>query len=188
MPLFTKNEFTSLAERKAAVRGQSVYTILNEARLEFKTSSKIGIFLSHSHQDKTLIKDAITFFKTINVTVYVDWLDQGMPVKTNGETAQKIKSKIKSLEKFILLATNSAVNSKWCNWELGIGDIYKFTTDNLAILPLADNSGTWDGNEYLQIYPRIESILNRNFEIYDSIFKIHYPDGKTKYLSDWLKQ
>lgn len=28
----------------------------------------------------------------------------------------------------------------------------------MAVLPLADNNGYWQGNEYLQIYPRIEYI------------------------------
>src|SRR5690606_24579826 len=119
MPIFTKQAFSSLTERRTASRGKNLYTVLNEARVELKTSSKIGIFLSHSHKDKSLIKEAIAFFKAINISVYVDWMDESMPEKTNGVTAVKIKSKIISNDKFILLATNDAVISKWCNWELG---------------------------------------------------------------------
>lgn len=115
-------------------------------------------------------------------------MDDGMPEKTSGETAIKIKSKIISNEKFILLATNDAVISKWCNWELGIGDVFKFSDDNLAILPLSENSGTWYGNEYLQIYPRIESVTESGNDIYENIFKLKYPNGTEKWLDDWLKE
>jgi hypothetical protein len=188
MPIFTKQAFTTLTESRTASRGKNLYTVLNEARVELKTSSKIGIFLSHSHKDKSLIKEAIAFFKAINVSVYVDWMDESMPEKTSGVTAVKIKSKIITNDKFILLATNDAVISKWCNWELGIGDTYKFSKDNLAILPLSENSGSWYGNEYLQIYPHIESVTRGNDGIYDNIFRIIYPDGSQKWLSDWLKE
>lgn len=188
MPIFTKEKFANLAEKRATSRGKNLYSVLNEAKVELKTSTKIGIFLSHSHKDQNLIKEAISFFKAINISVYVDWMDEGMPEKTSGETAMKIKSKIITNEKFILLATNDAVISKWCNWELGIGDTFKFSKDNLAILPLSENSGTWYGNEYLQIYPRIESVTRNDNDIYDNIFRLKYPNGKEKWLSDWLKE
>lgn len=188
MPILTKEKFTNIATKRATSRGKSLYSVLNEAKVELKTSSKIGIFLSHSHKDQSLIKEAVAFFKGINISVYVDWLDEGMPEKTSGETALKIKSKIISNDKFILLATNDAVMSKWCNWELGIGDTFKFSKDNLAILPLSDNSGTWYGNEYLQIYPRIESVTSSGNDIYDNIFRIKYPNGTEKWLDDWLKE
>lgn len=34
------------------------------------------------------------------------------------------------------MATNGAVESKWCNWELGYGDAQKFDTDNIALFPI----------------------------------------------------
>lgn len=45
-----------------------------------------------------------------------------MPQVTSGETAIRIKDRIDKCDKFILLATDKAVESKWCNWELGYGD------------------------------------------------------------------
>jgi hypothetical protein len=188
MPIFTKDEFITLSNRRAASRGTDVSVILSAARAETKTTDKIGVFLSHSHKDKSLIKQAVSFFKAINISVYVDWMDETMPEKTSGETALKIKSKIISNQKFIFLATNDAIISKWCNWELGIGDTFKFSSDNLAILPLSENSGSWYGNEYLQIYPRIESVNLSVHGIYDNIFKVKYPDGTKKWLDDWLKE
>lgn len=182
MALFTINQFEAVAKTGTFLY-KSHNTILTESRMQNKDSSTITIFLSHSHSDKDLIDDAIAFLRRLNINIYVDWLDETMPEKTSGETAQKIKSKIILSDKFLLLATNKAVASKWCNWELGIGDTFKFSKDCLTILPLADNSGHWSGNEYLQIYPRIEPVPN-----YDTIFKVIYPDGTYKWLHDWIKK
>jgi hypothetical protein len=113
--------------------------------------------------------------------VYIDWLDSSMPPFTSAETADKIKKKIKECNKFILLATNSAIASKWCNWELGLGDAQKYI-DRIALFPLSENSGTWNGAEYLRIYPRIEESNYTN-----EYYKVIYPDGKEMALLDWLK-
>ena len=56
-----------------------------------------------------------------------------MPNQTSGETALRIKEIIKRCNKFVLLATDNAIESYWCNWELGIGDTYKYIK-NIAIL------------------------------------------------------
>lgn len=119
----------------------------------------------------------------MGISIYVDWADETMPEKTNGITAQKIKRQIYRNDKFVLLATNSAITSKWCNWEVGIGDIYKLSSRKIALLPLAENSGVWNGNEYLQIYPRIEKDSLKNNEYY-----ICYPDGTFEELLIWLNK
>ncbi len=109
-----------------------------------------------------------------------------MPERTNGITAQKIKNQIISVnDKFVLLATNNAVDSKWCNWEVGIADPFKLSYKKLAILPLADNSGTWNGNEYLQIYPRIE--LNPRQSGGEGYY-VWYPDGTWETIETWLRK
>ena len=56
-----------------------------------------------------------------------------------------------------MLATNGAVESKWCNWELGFGDAKKFQ-DNIALFPMKPKGGSdtlYKGNEYMSIYPYI---------------------------------
>lgn len=122
------------------------------------SSTKPKVFLSHKHDDLEDLKDLIGFFeKQYQVDVYIDSMDKKMPLRTCGATASRIKQVIKRCDKFILLATDRAVESKWCNWELGFGDAHKFR-NNIAILPLKDK-GTlyvdYKGREYMQIYPTI---------------------------------
>lgn len=194
MPIITESQFRNVANQKSS-RGLSGY--VNETRTFSKSTSLTSIFLSHSHQDKAKIEQAKIFFENLGISIYVDWMDSTMPERTNGTTAVRIKQKIRENEKFILLATNRAVNSKWCNWEVGIGDINKLSKDNIAVLGLADNYGHWTGNEYLQIYPSIEyengnSRNNAGGIIPEGYYVLYPPDNngsrKFKTLKQWLRE
>lgn len=193
MAILTESEFRSIAREKAGYTGLNGY--VNESRAFSKSSSTTSIFLSHSHQDKDKVEQAKIFFENLGMRIYVDWMDDAMPLKTNGVTANNIKLKIIENKKFILLATNKAISSKWCNWEVGIGDTYKLSRDNIAILGLADNNKHWIGNEYLQIYPSIEYLngtTKNNLGTYiPRGYYVLYPsiDGSRKFktLEEWLK-
>lgn len=114
-----------------------------------------SVFISHKHNELKELAQLIYFLeKTYQIITYIDSRDEEMSKETCGETAIRIKDKIKWCDKFILLATNGAVESKWCNWELGYGDANKFAYDKIAIFPL-NTGGDYKGNEYMQIYPRI---------------------------------
>jgi len=121
-------------------------------------SQKPTVFLSHKHDDLSDLRGFMGLLQNIGAKVYIDSMDNKMPNQTSGDTAKRIKDVIKFCNKFILLATEKAIESYWCNWELGIGDTHKFI-DHIAILPIKEK-GTYDGNfkgnEYLQIYPVIE--------------------------------
>jgi len=73
---------------------KAVTESLNEFSSETKTG-KTTIFLSHKHDERKELDSVISFLKKINVNVYVDWLDEGMPKTTSGKTATRIKIKIK---------------------------------------------------------------------------------------------
>lgn len=131
---------------------------VNESLNAFKNESKqnkVTIFLSHKHDEVENLDSAINLLKRFGVDVYIDWLDDGMPKSTSGITAHRIKQKIKENKKFIFLATEGAIGSKWCNWELGYGDSLKYI-DNIALLPVRSNHAAYSGSEYMQIYPSIE--------------------------------
>lgn len=119
----------------------------------------INIFLSHKHDDLSEVQGIIGYLiKNYNICVYIDSQDATLPPITCVKTAERIKQKIRMCNKFIFLATEGAIESKWCNWELGYGDAYKFNHNNLAILAMKDSSiseDDYDGKEYMEMYPTI---------------------------------
>lgn len=178
---------------------------INESLTETRTFSfkkqtqyKPTVFISHKHSDLEDLQGVIGVLENHGAKIYIDSMDNKMPDQTSGETAQRIKEVIKFSKKFILLATDDAIESYWCNWELGIGDTHRYI-ENIAILPIKEK-GTYDnkykGNEYLQIYPRID--FNKAFtNIHGHFFKEGYyvkkPANKEGIvyiteLSEWLKQ
>lgn len=120
-----------------------------------RDKSKPMVFLSHKHNENTILNNVIAFLKKEGVDVYVDWMDESMPSFTNAETAKLLKDKIKIADKFILVATPEAINSKWCNWELGLGDAAKYI-EHIALIPVNTNDRNFYQTEYLKIYPFIE--------------------------------
>ncbi len=174
---------------------------LTEAKSEiyagYGYSRKTTIFISHKHEDLDDLKGVLGFLqKQYGVRVYIDSRDPSMPEKTNSETAAKIKKRIKQCDKFILLATNAAVESKWCNWELGYGDAQKYD-EHIALFPLKPRGASdtqYKGSEYLDIYPAIvyDALLkysNITPDPYDYYVK-NTVNGVPQYISleNWLKR
>ncbi|MBK7134645.1 MAG: toll/interleukin-1 receptor domain-containing protein [Bacteroidales bacterium] len=161
------------------------YSVINESkqkRSRSKYINEVSVFLSHKHDEINELENVIALLNTLGVELYIDWLDEGMPKETSGVTATKLKSRINSCSKFIFLATDGAINSKWCNWELGYGDAKKYPQD-IAVMPITNQvNSNWDGSEYLQIYP---IITYDNQGPYGKLY-IEF-QGKKTTLDVWLK-
>lgn len=188
--------FITESQLKNYQRSTKSFSLNVNASLEnYRSEStylKTKIFLSHKHDEIASLEGAISFLKSFGVDVYVDWLDEGMPKTTSGYTAVRIKQKIKDNHKFILLATEGAINSKWCNWELGIGDAAKYI-ENIAILPIKKDYSDFSGNEYLEIYPYIYNI--DSYQFFKGTYRsqgtyVVYPsvngNDKVVTLKEWL--
>ena len=176
--------------------------ILNETRMFSgrTNTNKTTIFLSHKHSDLTDVQEVAgltELFEKHGAIVYIDTMDYSLPGQTSGETAMRIKDIIKNSHKFVLAATKSAIESYWCNWELGIGDIYKFNK-HIAIIPIkeqGEKDENYKGNEYLQIYPRLsynEAFTNKWGQSFDAGYYIEQPKNKEgvvmiERLSVWLR-
>ena len=146
---------SSLLSWRSSTKG--VTSSLNEWKVEPRLG-RVSIFLSHKHDETKELDAAITLLNKFGVNIYVDWQDEGMPKSTSGETAKRIKSKIKECKKFIFLATEGAISSRWCNWELGFGDSKRYMS-HLALFPIRNvNQYTFSGSEYLNIYSSIEHL------------------------------
>lgn len=146
---------SQLANYRVRTKTFSADNIVNLNESYSRDTTKPMIFLSHKHDEYSTLQDVISFLKDEGVDVYVDWMDSSMPAYTNAETAYKLKEKIKVSDKFILVATQDAINSKWCNWELGLGDAAKYIK-NIALLPINKTNQSFRGSEYLSIYPYID--------------------------------
>jgi hypothetical protein len=197
--IFERGHFISTRIQKSVITDS-----LRESRVFSSKSArdlKTTVFLSHKHKDLQEEEEArgvIEMLENLGAKVYIDSMDNKMPDNTSGETAARIKEIIKYCNKFILLAQEKAIESYWCNWELGIGDVHKYM-DNIAIIPVKEK-GEYDskykGNEYLQIYPSINytkaftNILGQHFIEGYYVDKPEDKNGKIYIteLSEWLKK
>ena len=48
----------------------------------------------------------------------------------------------------------ACLRSRWVPWETGIADQAK-KDECIAVIPVSDSSGKYNGNEYMQLYRRI---------------------------------
>lgn len=156
--IFERGHFKSNRIQKSSINES-----LNESRSfsKNKYESKPTVFISHKHsdlQDVEELKGVMEILEDLGAKIYIDSMDNNMPGHTCGDTAIRIKDVIKHCDKFLLIATEKAIESYWCNWELGIGDTHKYI-DHIAVLAIKEK-GEYDhefkGNEYLQIYPSID--------------------------------
>lgn len=166
-------------QRGFSVANEYVATAQKSAVALNSASADTTIFLSHSHRDRELIEPAIAFLRSHGVRIYVDWMDEGMPDVVSGETAKKIKGKIREQRKFLVMVTENSKDSRWVPWELGFADPVK-GMDHIATFPIADKSD-FTQNEYMKIYPKIYFVTDTWYIWQDDPIKI------TK-LTDWLKQ
>jgi hypothetical protein len=110
-------------------------------------------FLCHSHRDDKLAEGLQAMRSEQGVELSIDWKDASIPPER--ETASCIQHRIKTCDWFLILATANSMNSRWCPWELDYADGQK-QPDRIAIVQTSDSTTT-DGNEYMQLYRRIDT-------------------------------
>ncbi|KPY89133.1 toll/interleukin-1 receptor domain-containing protein [Pseudomonas syringae pv. tagetis] len=140
------------------IRQSDLYTAGYSRYLQGQFSKRSGqptAFLSHSHTDAVLALGLQELLKKAGWDVYIDWQDRTMPETPDAETAFNIKVAIVQADWFLLLATQHSTASRWCPWEIGFADGRK-AHDRIAIVPTQDNQGNFYGNEYLNLYNKID--------------------------------
>lgn len=145
-----------MAVDQSVLRRLGAYASLQKSiRIVEQASAKHSAFLCHSHKDQALAKGVQKYLQDGGWSVYIDWEDQGMPEKPDGQTAERIRKRIRELDWLIFLATANSVVSKWCPWEIGYADGAK-GPQGVLVLQTRDDGGQNHGNEYLQLYRRVE--------------------------------
>jgi len=151
----TRSQLSSY-HRGFSIANEYVAPVQAKASATYSFEAEATVFLSHSHKDKGLIEPAVAFLRSQGVKIYVDWMDEGMPDTVSGETAKKLKDRIKQQKKFSVLVTENSKDSRWVPWELGYADSTK-GMEHIAAFPVAENSD-FTHNEYLNIYPKIQIV------------------------------
>ncbi len=155
-----------------------------------KQSVYVGshVFLSHSSLDKDKLDGVVSFLYNFGTRVYIDKLDNELPLRTSPETGDKLKKRIAECSKFIVLVSPNSKESKWIPWELGFADENK-SIENIALFPIIPNGidALWVDQEYMGLYSRIEK---RKFADFDEpqwiVLNQHMNTGTL--LSEWLNK
>ncbi|GAA4272775.1 hypothetical protein U6A24_08480 [Aquimarina gracilis] len=162
-----------------------IYTkTVNESLQLFKQEPRdlmVSVFIFHKHDELEELDSAINFLNSFGELVYADWIDEDMYENTTEATKRihiTIKEKIKENQKFIFLATESALNSKMGKWVLGQLHGQK-NLDHIAIFPIRGDYSDYSGEEYLGKYPYIH-------EIESEVYGVEFPDQSTIELGTWL--
>ncbi|WP_454803739.1 toll/interleukin-1 receptor domain-containing protein [Mucilaginibacter phyllosphaerae] len=182
---FSQKDLDKVYRKEIKEKGKAAFerSLENKSLHHGKKNSARHIFLCHAHVDKMIVDKIYAFFKTLNVELYIDWMDHSLPEFTNALTASSVKKKIDESSKFIFLATARALTSRWCNWELGLA--YSRKDMQLAIFPIETWTGKWAGNEYLHLYPVIERSGSIETLTIDDL-KVHTPDKQIIEFRNWL--
>ena len=151
--------------RAAAQR--TTYTSVAKSLTEARAARQRTAFLCHSSKDRDMAKGVQNYLAQNGWAIYVDWEDASMPEVPNRETADKIRNKIKDTDWLLFLATPNSTASRWCPWEIGFSNGGK-GADSVVILPTTDNSGNFYGNEYLQLYRKIDITSAGRAEMFEA--------------------
>ena len=167
---------------------------LKKQNIELNNYNKTSIFLSHSHKNlKYAYCVALFLARKYGAKVYIDGFDSLMPSITNTETARRLVSKIKHSNRFIFVGTEESFESKWCNWEVGLGDA-KRLKGHLAFFVMNDRiekNGGYDKNEYVGLYPFIwDKDIRHNNKDEDVLYVGYHGRDNSALVSlnDWLHQ
>ncbi|MGE4587964.1 MAG: TIR domain-containing protein [Acidaminococcaceae bacterium] len=144
--------------RQASIRDINEYSenrIMNENAM-FSKNNSYDLFISHSFFDKKLVLTLVQLFNDAQYSVYVDWINDSSLDRKNvtSETAKIIRKRIAQCKGLAYIATKNIVSSKWCPWELGLGD--GINNGRSCILPVMQEGSSFRGTEYIGMYPYIE--------------------------------
>lgn len=184
MVLFSRRELINKASSviQKSYSAKTASDILNESRDAFNRFKTYDIFLSHSYQDAEVILGIKKTLEEEGYEVYVDWIEdkQLSRENVNAQTANQLRTRMKSCRSLFFVTTDNSVDSKWMPWELGYYDGYK---GKVAILPINNSpyqKDSFEGQEYLGLY-------NYVIKNYGSLY-IKYLNGTSKKFSEWISE
>jgi hypothetical protein len=133
-----------------------------EAGKAFSYATKYDVFLSHSFDDARVVRLIKEMMEEAGHTVYVDWieddhLDRG---RVNEATARTLRNRMNQCSSLLYLTSQAAGQSLWMPWELGYMDA---KTGRVAVAPILEDDESFEGREYLGLYPYLDLTLDMFF-------------------------
>ena len=117
-----------------------------------------NLFLSHSLSDLRPAKSAVNLLERHGASVYLDVEDPGLQSTSPKETAQRLRSAIRTCRRLVVVITENTQTSRWIPWEMGIAD-QELGESRVALLPAKAQSYSaedWSEQSYFNLYARIE--------------------------------
>jgi hypothetical protein len=153
MAEFTVAEAREVGRSRAGREFSTAEAVLRKSA----SAGSFDIFLSHSSRDAEAILGIKAILERGGRRVYVDWINDPHLDRTrvSASTAHQLRLRMNQCSSLVYAATKAATSSKWMPWELGYFDARK-GVEAVAILPLVDYAGQDVGQEYLEVYPKIE--------------------------------
>ena len=157
--------YLRISEARAAGQAARSYVsktasqILTEDSRRFSPANRYDVFLFHSYQDADAIHGVRSIIESLNLTVYVDWIDDGGLDRgsVSAKTAQVLRERMKTSSCLVYVHSSNAAHSVWMPWELGYFDAFK--PNHVWILPLVSQfDAEFQGQEYLGLYPPLEKL------------------------------
>ncbi|WP_062052828.1 toll/interleukin-1 receptor domain-containing protein [Aquimarina longa] len=166
----------------ARIYNKSVIKSLQLFKEETKLLKTL-LFLSYKYDELEELDSAINFLKGFRILIHVDYILEEITSEDKMVTKriqEQIEDKIKKSRKFIFIATENAISSKHCKWQIRYANTQK-SIDHIAILPIREDYADYSGKEYLQKYPYIQ----KN-EMNPIVYEVKFPNGDIIELGDWL--
>lgn len=185
MALFTKTDLRGVSKFQGSVIKSK--ELLETASRDFSEDKTYDIFISHRFLDADEVYNLKSAIEAMGFTTYVDWVEDKQldRTKVNKETARLLRlrmSRCKSL--FFVTSTNSS-DSKWMPWELGYFDGFKQKVAILPILPTENNTNSYEGQEYLGLYPYVTK--DKSEQTQKTTLWIREAINKYVHFKSWLE-
>jgi hypothetical protein len=114
------------------------------------------IFFSYNYQDKAAVEKALDELKTLDYSVYVDWIEDAQWDRSavTRNTVDGLRKRMRQCRCLFFGVSSNSKASKWTPWELGYMDGYR---GKVFVFPLADDVIEGNtGQEYLDAYPLVD--------------------------------
>ncbi|MBN9616035.1 MAG: hypothetical protein BGO25_10280 [Acidobacteriales bacterium 59-55] len=153
------SEARAAAQPTLARLQKSASGILKQESRSLDAAKTFDVFLSHSYQDAEVILGVKAIMESLNLTVYVDWIDDsGLDrTKVTHKTAEILRRRMRAAGCLVYAHSSNSGDSTWMPWELGYFDGFK--PAHLWILPIvSDYDSEFKSQEYLSLYPTVDKI------------------------------